>query len=1025
MYKFLNFIAIFLAFFVQLCVCNENFCKKVNDEGHCVECEEKYVFFPKTNVCVHELCRQFDIEQGKCTKCQNGYVDGVDCKPFVDFCSQFEYQDNKSSCSKCMRGFTLKNNTCLRTVPNFNCLRQLKDGSCIRCRSDLVLTSDLYSCLPKIKNCEIYTRTNIISLFHFCKNCLIGYEQSGKDCTLIVIENCLEMERSNPSCKTCQNDYVLTSDKKKCLPKIENCIKYWTSSMKSKNMICIQCAEGFQRHPLSCKPKPMANCALQPKDEQICTTCNEGYVLTNDSTKCLPATLNCLKYADSNKSSEELTCVECKEGYHSEKGDCLRNKIQFCQEYETTLEYCNQCLNEFELTTDKKRCLAAIPFCLNYTPSDVHSGVHVCIECHEEYSLKNDICTPNEIPNCLEKSDSEHLCLKCETRFQLTDDSKACLPEIQNCSEFEISDKNSKTLSCKKCKQEFELSFNICSPKIQSILNCKVFDKKNRKCEKCKKGFVRADDHLSCHKKVQNCQKYSQLEQNSQTSECFECLKGFYLKNSECVKFEVENCVSLNSDKNACFQCEIGFLLIANGQKCLREIPECKKYSENLDQDRTDLTCIECSARFELKDKVCVEKVIANCLKIDENGICSECQKNFVLSPSKSFCVNQISFCLESYFESAESTKLSCKSCHPEFDLVFNLCFVKFCVLIDNNRKICQQCSSGFVLSSDSLRCFPGIKHCSNYSTLFLNSTEIQCDRCDPGFKLKHNLCEKIEIDNCSKIDNQTHQCALCHVNFRLTDDKLKCLQTIPDCSEFLKTDSSSLILECRACRRNFRLSKNGTCLKINKRFCRKFDKNGHCLKCQLSYTVSNSECLPKIENCKAYDDNQKCSRCSSHFSVGNFGASCFFDIKNCVSYNTLSGFCEKCENLFVVSSDGEICLESIKNCDKYEPFYVSDIETKCERCSSEYLLEKTQRQCTLPKIKKEKKANFKKEDFECLKNWNLTDDGKKCLPIVEYCTDYESSNEDTRALRCAECEKNYEVLKDLSACIVSEQKKY
>lgn len=80
--------------------------------------------------------------------------------------------------------------------------------------------------------------------------------------------------------------------------KIQNCSTYSTTTSAN---ICTECEEGYYLFSNTCRERLniVEFCEENNLNKDECSKCKPGYVLTDDSLKCLSQVLNCLTYASS------------------------------------------------------------------------------------------------------------------------------------------------------------------------------------------------------------------------------------------------------------------------------------------------------------------------------------------------------------------------------------------------------------------------------------------------------------------------------------------------------------------------------------------------------------------------------------------------------------------------------------------------------------------------------------------------------------------------------------------------------
>jgi hypothetical protein len=206
-------------------------------------------------------CIQYKDET-ECSKCEKNYYllnnECIRSKRLVKDCS---YYDGDGLCSECRNGFFLSNREC-QLGEAINCKTFKNKGECETCPDGygLIPDNDNLSCIEiKIDNCNIPDVNSKGPNFK-CSQCDVGfYVNSDFTCTAVPsqIEYCGIYE-SESTCQLCFNNYVLVSNKKKCV--LSNTIE---------NFIDNNCLNSY----------------ISP--EPICNVCNFGYYFEVPTEKLL------------------------------------------------------------------------------------------------------------------------------------------------------------------------------------------------------------------------------------------------------------------------------------------------------------------------------------------------------------------------------------------------------------------------------------------------------------------------------------------------------------------------------------------------------------------------------------------------------------------------------------------------------------------------------------------------------------------------------------------------------------------
>jgi hypothetical protein len=297
----------------------------VDSEGNCNLCSSGYV-----NVLANPYTCKLDIDNcidyvyidtaWKCKTCSEGYflfevsINNIICAQIINSCVDYKLEGMSAICNTCQDGFYLSKSkieclilNCLATIIDKDkhiCSQcsigyQIdSDGKCNQCSGDYKeISSDPFTCAPKIENCSSYQFTE---RGYVCQKCKAGYKlgSSGMcdECEdgIILIDsesaeckigifNCLDYEISGEvlRCMTCKEGYALDfsyectkcddeyiqhpQDSSICIKEISNCLEY---ELLQDAMICKECASGYNLD-----------------DYLECKSCARGYIYTNNSTK--------------------------------------------------------------------------------------------------------------------------------------------------------------------------------------------------------------------------------------------------------------------------------------------------------------------------------------------------------------------------------------------------------------------------------------------------------------------------------------------------------------------------------------------------------------------------------------------------------------------------------------------------------------------------------------------------------------------------------------------------------------------
>ena len=146
----------------------------------------------------------------------------------------------------------------------------------------------------------------------------------------------------------------------------------------------------------------------------------------------------------------------------------------------------------------------------------------------------------------------------------------------------------------------------------------------------------------------------------------------------------------------------------------------------------------------------------------------------------------------------------------------------------------------------------------------------------------------------------------------------------------------------------------------------------------------------------------------------------CVRTINNCLQYNDRYFYCDECQPKFNVTADGEKCLPSVDNCDYYVFATAASAELLCQYCASGYTPSNLGRICssTQPQSTTESSTTTQgggsSSDSSttltvtCDLGWQLTDDGRRCLPKIDNCLIYEPTNQKSLKNVCLRCQDEF-----------------
>ena len=736
------------------------------------------------------------------------------------------------------------------------------------CKPKTLLQSgdaDLANCILGVMDMENSTDNRF-----FCVACAPGYKAEKFDVNEVYIKKCSAISNCTAGttyanvCETCSTGS-------------------YTYSQNTSQVLFDQCAT-----------TGIANCLLSDSlNASLCSTCNKGYFLSLDKTKCMNQTEeNCLV-----KGSDFLFGID---------------PALFPNTFPRTLTYinenlgkkrgCEECQNGFiKMAYSKYLCEANVNL-IEHTLSDcvkptIDSGNLTCIECKTgfipQYNSKS--CIKESIDstyvNCdlldstpITRKTAEggfiYPCKICNSQYIYSTRLTCDIKIIANCDEHDTT-----TGKCNKCKENFLLSFEECVA-IPSDELCVKFDNK-KNCIQCKSGYelVIVDDGDSNSNNNEISLKSECIvtgynhhcvsgknrifyDPNTEMykEECTECLSGYTLVEkdgteygddySKCypVPYKDDNCQEYNKASLMCKICKTGYFMSTQNQinVCKQIVPvdNCTAYLENTN------TCTTCQNGYFLKldTRECMEnpKGIQNCLKYETNETCETCQNNYYLSNNA--CVevptdNQISNCSE-YKSATECQKCDGSNVPNKTGSACETITENSCLTWEDGSN-CATCSNTKTLKDQG-----GKKVCGDFSIAncaIVNAKDAKCTLCSPDhYPSGSATCTAAttSISNCL-VHESADKCGECESTYMLNVEKTECvglgsLSGIPlsNCSTGHElaplVDGETDPGYCHECNSGF-LKVNGKCEACGVSKCRYCDPSNksECMVCLNGYFMS------------------------------------------------------------------------------------------------------------------------------------------------------------------------------------------
>ena len=173
-------------------------------------------------------------------------------------------------------------------------------------------------------------------------------------------------------------------------------------------------------------------------------------------------------------------------------------------------------------------------------------------------------------------------------------------------------------------------------------------------------------------------------------------------------------------------------------------------------------------------------------------------------------------------------------------------------------------------------------------------------------------------------------------------------------------------------------------CLKNIGENCLVYQDFNQCLLCESEHYLKSGKCyaFPKeqIENCRVYQNENKCLECQQGY------------------YLTTNNNCKKIDNDFFVT-----------NCVLYNP---KARQIECMQCKNNYFVN-TSKGCS-PRTRDINLCKDLSDNSDtceqCKEGYRVTDDGIKCLPVIDRCMTYVSSPSSANLERftCQRCNRGH-----------------
>lgn len=376
----------------------------------CGKCGKNYtVYLGSQSICIRDYspipnCLLTPLEKTGCYRCADGYtlIDNYLCvlipiPAIVCNVAGCNYCLFNNTCSQCMNGSTLLNNTC---IPSCNV------SNCYQCSGNL---------------CKICAYGYYLS----AQTCVANQNQTAAYCSSTFGNTCTQC--TYYACTQCSAGNTFNTVNNKCCPapnyNMAYCSQYstsWSSTNCSVNISCTGCVLGAiltniyggQCLMLPCN---ISNCAYCFQSS-ICYVCKTGFNLVNGSCANYTVEVNCTT-PNCVSCYVNNSCKACLKGYVINNGECVCG-IQNCISCQGL--FCTQCaFPTFANMAENPVCLPEIIPNIYCNVSNCRNcmGLGICAQCADGYSLQpNGTCTINSCDpdsNCSLCSSNQYICYLC------------------------------------------------------------------------------------------------------------------------------------------------------------------------------------------------------------------------------------------------------------------------------------------------------------------------------------------------------------------------------------------------------------------------------------------------------------------------------------------------------------------------------------------------------------------------------------------------------------------------------------
>ncbi|KAL4505324.1 hypothetical protein ABPG72_002386 [Tetrahymena utriculariae] len=820
-------------------------CRNQCQEQACLICDQA------TQLLCQQCFQGYYLYNNSCVQsCPSGTsldTNGLQCQSCNDPSCLFCNLDvnNLPICQKCINNKYLD-------ISN-NC--QSCDSSCQTCSGNL--PNQCSSCNSSDPNI-VFNTDNTCT----CNSSYYSFDSSTQKCKPICgdkfktpEEECETFDNSFENAQGCDSNCKVVSGFK-CFHQDPYLLDVCVSALCGDGNLdsSEQCDDGNNINgdgcSLDCKTEIGFNCSYQSGTSKCSSVCGDNFVTqyeecdSNDagcdqSTCKIKINSGCsyTKYSDQLQISN---CFQCNDQFCMKctKIDPNQQSCLFCEENYYSDSISNNCLAcDSSCKTCFGRSNSQCKSCYSSNDSrvilDLSSNTCICNSQYYSYDIASQSCLP--ICHDMYKAPEEECEISDPTLFENASGCVNC--KVQSgfkcfsSPEYDLSVCN--TVKCgdgirdqgEECDDGNQIDRDSCS------LNCKIqqgyscsqdIDSSNLKCQSTCGDRIKASDEecdsadYGCTTDCKIMSNYgcyidqSSISSSQQVQRCFKC------QDANCLKCgKIFNQV-LNSYDETCNQCQDGFQLNINSNKCEKcdsscktcngpSVNNCTSCFQNanmvLDTASNQCTCVNKYYNYDITSNKCIpicgdkyktpeEECEINDPSAFSNSLgCVQCKiqpgykciqlNNFLLdicmlSTCQNGVLDQGEECDDGNQIQLDQCSLDCKVnngyyCSQTINKSDLICTEK---CGDNIKTLNEECDPPGIGCSQSCQILEGFG--CQQQQISNNLTNFQPTQC---FKCKSNNCQKCEI-----VNNNVEICKICDNNYFLDIQSSQCIQCHPTC---------------------------------------------------------------------------------------------------------------------------------------------------------------------------------------------------------------------------------------------------